>query len=50
MKAERNGQTVTLTMTTTEAADLENELLWVSGDDTHAVKLWEALNALHEKD
>jgi hypothetical protein len=46
VKAHQNGNTVTLTMTTAEAQDLETELLWCRDDATHSKKAWEALNQL----
>lgn len=49
IKAERNGGTVTLTMTVKEAADLENELLWSSKDDDKALlAAYDALTEISE--
>ena len=48
MKAQQTGDTVTLTMTLTEARNLEDELLWCRSDDPYSKAVWAALYDLSD--
>lgn len=50
MQAVRTGGKVVVTMTAKEAADVEDDLLWVGESNKHAIKLWEALSELAESE